>query len=251
MRKAWLIVAGALSLAAATSPVHPAQALDAGTYSDGYRMGIITKWSLRGSLVLKTGEGEMQLGNDASPPAVFTDKDGKPILGSDGKPKQRNPWLFSSDADTYRQNCQNAACSNWLGIPVVVHYRQVLLQLNNWGGDTDYRVLDITPVDPSLNPPACGKQDVGSAISRSDGGRFGMIVKVSRKGNLAKSWEATLLFGNQFRDVSISDEAIANCALDFMRAGAKMIAVYDESYLRNPLARDTNYDLRGIVPVGR
>ena len=80
MRKAWLIVAGALSLAAATSPVHPAQALDAGTYSDGYRMGIITKWSLRGSLVLKTGEGEMQLGNDASPPAVFTDKDGIPFL---------------------------------------------------------------------------------------------------------------------------------------------------------------------------
>jgi hypothetical protein len=229
----------------------PAKAFDIGTYSDGYRMGVITKWSMRGSLVLKTGEGEMQLGNEASPPAVFTDKDGKPILDSDGKPKQRNPWLFSSDADTYHKFCQNAACSNLLGIPVVIHYRQVLVQMNNWGGDTDYRVVDIVPTDPSLKPAGCGTQDVGSVVSRSDGGRFGQIVKASRKGNLAKSWEATLLVGNQFKDVSITSEDIYACALTFMRAGAKMVAVYDESYLRNPLARDTNYDLQGIVPAGR
>ena len=57
-----------------------------GTYSTGERMGMLSKFSVKG-LVMKSGEGEMLLGRNSS--MLY-------VRDSQGHKKYINPWAFSS-----------------------------------------------------------------------------------------------------------------------------------------------------------
>jgi hypothetical protein len=210
---------------------HDADAV--GTYSDGYRMGLLSKWSVKG-LVVKSAEGELLLGSDSSTFAV---------KGKDGKPdEQVNPWAFSSDRATYDRY------RDLIGDYVFIHYRQLLIQVTNWTGDTDYRVLDVERVNTEAPPP----EPCGQRVSRggvSDGDRVGRIVKASTKGNIAKSYEVIFQLGNagnQFLEMSITDDDIYACAVNFLKSGRRVRLTYHQTLLRNPLTRDTTYNIVGI-----
>ena len=49
--------------------------------------------------------------------------------------------------------------------------------------------------------------------------------------------------------MSIVDEPMFTCAVAFLRSGRKVKVTYNQSFIRNPLARDTTYDIIGISPV--
>jgi hypothetical protein len=206
------------------------------TYSEGWRMGRLTKFSARSSwrrlYLATTGEGELMLGQDSSG-AVWT--------GADGQ-EASNPWIFSSSRAFYDDH------HALLGRLVCVRYRQVMHRVTAFGGDTDYRAEEIVPV---LDAPvgACAVEGRGA---RSAGERVGRIVKVARKGSLAKSWEITLqegVVGNRFTEMSALSDEMAACATAYLRAGRLAVVGYRESIVRNPLNRDTNYDITNLRPA--
>lgn len=214
----------------------PAQA-EMGTYSEGYRMGMLSKWSYKG-LFSKTGEGELLMGNDSSPWIKVTGS-------GDSKTRvQMNPWAFSSDEAIYNQNRSK------VGNYVVIRYREVLVQFTSTGGDTKYRVEEVQELAKAAPTTPCGSQEASGG--KSDGDRVGRVVKVSLKGTIEKSYEMTLQVGNaggQFIEMSISDPAIYECAVNFLKSGKRVKLTYDQSILRNPLARDTAYNVVGLAPI--
>lgn len=93
------------------------------TYSDGHRIGCITKLSKKGVL-FKTWEGEMQMG----------------AMAGDGKGSAvPHVWEFSVPSDDVAKKIEEAMNS---GARIKVHYKQVWM--NGWSnGDTDYYVDSI------------------------------------------------------------------------------------------------------------
>ncbi len=206
------------------------------TYSEGWRMGRLTKFSARSSwrrlYLFATGEGELMLGSDSSEAAW---------IGADGQGAS-NPWIFSASRPFYDSN------HALLGRLVCVRYRQIMHRVTAFGGDTDYRADEIVPV---LDAPVgvCAAEGRGA---RSAGERVGRIVKVARKGSVAKSWELTLqegVAGNRFTEMSILADDMAACATAYLRAGRLAVVGYRESIVRNPLNRDTNYDIVHLRPA--
>lgn len=206
------------------------------TYSEGWRMGRLTKFSARSSwrrlYLFSTGEGELMLGNDSAN-AVWT--------GADGQ-EASNPWVFSASRDFYEGHRE------LLGRLVCVRYRQIMHRVTAFGGDTDYRADEIVPVADAV-VGACAVEGRGA---RSAGERVGRIVKVARKGSVAKSWEVTLqegVAGNRFTEMSVLTDEMAACATSYLRAGKLAVVGYRESIVRNPLNRDTNYDITNLRPA--
>lgn len=207
------------------------------TYSRGWRMGQLFKLSNRRSwrrAFLQAGEGELSLGQDSSR-AEWTGADGQPV---------QNPWLFSASVEQIRQ------FEPLLGHSVAVQYHQLQKKLTAFNGDTDYRIDEIVPVDPARAP--IGPCAVAGSGARSAGTRIGRIVKSTVKGTLAKSHECTVQVGNSgnvFLEMSVPNEAIHDCATASLRSGRPVAVSYVETILRNPLNRDTNYQIIGIRPV--
>ncbi len=55
--------------------------------------------------------------------------------------------------------------------------------------------------------------------------------------------------GNRFIEMSVPNDAMAQCAAAYVRSGRSVVVGYSETLVRNPLARDTNYiitELRGF-----
>ena len=205
------------------------------TYSDGWRMGMLSKVSLRGNPLFKSVEGELLMGNDSSATVV---KEADQV-------EFANPWEFSA-ARSQLPELQQIG-----GKTVAIHYRQLKLQLTRINGDTDYRVLEVKPVDLSAAPQGCGVQGT-SRSTRSDGERVGYLTKVSDRGNLIKTYEVILQLGNagnQFLAMSILDNDIYKCAQAFLQSGMRVRVNYKQSLIRNPTARDTTYDIVGIWPA--
>lgn len=206
------------------------------TYSEGWRMGRLTKYSARSSwrrlYLASTGEGELMLGVDSASAAW---------AGSDDQ-EATNPWIFSSSLGFYEANRE------MLGKLVAVRYRQVMHRVTSFGGDTDYRAEEVVPL--ATGPVgACAAEGRGL---RSAGDRVGRLVKVASKGAVAKSWEVTLqegTGGNRFTEMSILSDEMARCATAYLRAGQLCVVGYRESIVRNPLNRDTNYDIVSLRPA--
>lgn len=95
------------------------------TYSDGQRIGTITKFSNKG-FICKTWEGEMNLGG---------------FRKGDKGQAVANTWEFSDPSGSFAAEINRMAES---GEPCVIHYRQVLVR-SIWSADSDYYVTAIVP----------------------------------------------------------------------------------------------------------
>ena len=212
-----------------------------GTYSDGYRMGQLTKFSIKGlTKWTKSGEGQLLLGNESTI-AERTVKD------ADGNTStvRFNPWHFSSTDKGIQKQLQQR-----IGDYVVVKYNQA--RIKNPNVDTDYEIVTVNDIGSPLKETCTAKKyDTGG---KSQGKRVGRIVKASRKGHVGKSWEILIQQGNsgsQFKAMSISDdEALYNCAVGYLKAGQKVKVSYEESFVNlDVFGRNTNYDIVKIEPV--
>lgn len=219
------------ALAAAPDPQAGGGGL--GDYSDGWRMGMLTKYSVKG-WVNKSGEGELLMGADSS----------IAYEGSGDDRKQINPWEFSSAPEKADQVLP------FRGQYVVIHYRQY--QVNNpLKRDTDYELVDISAVNKAAKPTdACG--NAAASGKNSSGFRVGRVVKASYKGTINKSYELKIQMGgsgNEFYDMSVSDPAMFECAVKWLKSGGKATIFYKQSFLYNPLNRNTGYDIQRIEPL--
>jgi len=210
-----------------------------GTYSQGWRMGQLTKFSVKG-IMFKSGEGQMLLGSESSPLVITsTDSEGNTTR------KVINPWYFSVS----NKKIQVMINDN-LGEYVVLKYHQS--RVKSPKVNTPYEIVGLYPINESIN-----KVCVASSItegSKSEGKRVGRIVKASNKGHIGKSWEIIIQqgnSGNQFKNMSISnDQVLFDCAVSYLKAGQKVKITYNESHFNtNVLGRSTNYDVVRIEPV--
>ena len=232
-----MLLGASLALPTASLLSRPAAA-DANVFSEGWRMGMLSKFSAKG-IFKKTGEGELLLGNESSP---LVHVEGQ---GEGSRTVQDNPWAFSCDVETYQR------LRPLIGEYVAVQYRQMHLT-GPLSGDTDYRIVDMKAVDPELAPRQAVLR-TGDHGGRSDGDRPGRIVKATVKGNLSKTWELQMQVGNagtQFIAMSVTDEAMFNAAVAFLRSGRRVKVTYTQSVFFNPLNRDTNYEVLGISLSG-
>ena len=94
------------------------------TYSDGWRMGMLSKVSLRGNPLFKSVEGELLMGNDSSATVV---KEADEVQFA-------NPWEFSA-ARSQLPELQQIG-----GKTVAIHYRQLKLQLGCWRSSLSIRL---------------------------------------------------------------------------------------------------------------
>jgi len=211
----------------------------AATYSHGWRMGVLFKYSEKSNLkrlfLRSTGEGQVMLGLNSSQ-ASWT--------GSDGQ-QQENPWAFSSTLEQVQQ------FGGLEGRTVAVEYHQIMHRWHAWKGDTDYRLVQMQPIDPTL-ADAAGVEVKRRPGLRSTGRRVGRLVKVTRKGVALKTWEVTVQAadgGNSFLDMSMLDDEIYEAAIAYLRSGRLLNIGYIETLVRNPLSRDTNYAITILRPV--
>ena len=210
----------------------PADTPGAGDYSDGYRMGLMSKFSVKG-LVNKSGEGELLLGQDSS--IAYT--------GSGDSRVQINPWRFSADQS-------KAAAANALsGEYVVIKYHQSTFR-NPLQRNTSYEMVELSRVDTASKPKTvCEAEGRGSS---SEGFRVARIVKASSKGVATKSYEVMLQVGgtgNEFVDMGAPTDAMYECVVRWLKSGGKAKVWYTQSFFRNPLTRSTTYDIVKIEPL--
>ena len=234
-RRSALLLAGAVAVPVVG--IGGYVAYSGSTYSQGWRMGQLFKLSNRRSwqrLFMAAGEGELSLGQDSSRAAW---------AGADGQSVQ-NPWLFSASVE------QIAQYEPLLGRSVAVRYHQLQKKLTAFHGDTDYRIDEIVPV--GAGRPPVGACAVSGRGARSSGTRIGRIVKSTVKGTLAKTHECTVQVGNSgnvFLEMSVPNEAMHDCVTASLLSGQPVAISYVENIIRNPLNRDTNYEIVGIRPV--
>ncbi|MCD4761850.1 hypothetical protein K8R32_02715, partial [bacterium] len=185
------------------------------------------KFSVKG-LIKKSGEGQLLMG-----------REGTPYIKGSGDTKVRvNPWYFSADSSVYD------ALNEKAGEYVVLEYIQSRVA-NKFAQDTDYTVkavYSVTRKDPEPVSYEIGK-DSGS---KGGGFRVGRIVKVSKKGHAVKTYEMMMQVGNagnQFKNMSINDISMYDYAIKVLQSGKKVKIHYNESHIRMPGTRDSNYQV--------
>ena len=161
--------------------------------------------------------------------------------GKDRKCRRINPWSFSAEPT-------NAGSINqYSGQYVVINYREV--QVNNpLKYSTAYRVVDVSPVDKSID---LGKGFVAPVPggSKSKGFRIGRIVKASRKGHLSKTYELIVQVGNagnQYKHMSTKNKQVFDFAIKALKSAKKVKVLYTERGLLQFSMDDTRYQLYGI-----
>jgi len=205
-----------------------------GQYSHGWRVGQVTKFSIKG-LMFKSGEGQMLMGRESTPYVIGTGKNKKTV----------NPWYFSST-----DKAVQAELNNRIGDYAVLEYKQV--QVKSPKVDTDYEILAVEDIAPEYDK-VCMAKDFHDGM-KSEGKRVGRIVKASTKGRFIDSFEILMQqgnSGNQFKHLSISkDKELFDCAVMYLKAGQKVKITYSESLFNLDLiGRETNYDIVKIEPV--
>ena len=210
-----------------------------GTYSEGWRIGQITKLSFKG-WIWKSGEGEMLVGNESTMLQV-TER-----CGDSRCTRVINPWAFSTSS-TYATFIEG-----YIGEYIVLRYRQA--RIKSIKRDTEYEIMDaMAPLDAeALAIDSCVAPDYGKG-GKSAGTRVGRLVKLSSKGTLTKTHEITMQFCNtvnKFHYMSIPDgddkSEFVSCLLQLLMSGAKVKVKYSESFIHNPLASDTGYDIISV-----
>lgn len=208
--KIWKIAIMAATLITATVSAQAETTGDSlagfGGYSEGYRMGRITKMSIKG-MIVDSGEGELMMGKDSDVWATYTkDSNGKQIANV------RNPWAFSTSKSAA------PTIMNYQGKYVWVKYQESMVGVPS--RDTKYSIIEINNV---TRQPASCKAVTNDGGLKSNGTRTGRIVKASLKGNVMKTWEVTIhMGGKNFIDMSISDEGMYNCAVEWLKSGKEV-----------------------------
>ncbi|TLN19648.1 hypothetical protein FDZ71_04815, partial [bacterium] len=206
-------------------------------YSDGYRMGMVTKFSEKG-WVITTGEGQMLLGRDSSPiTADYKTSEGDVV------PANLNPWSFSTGSKMMGKAGSLVGRKAWL------HYNQYFLNISF--RDTDYEALDAGELSP---PPSRKSMEVEKplAITKSEGVRAGRIVAASKRGKVVNTWELMLQLGdagNQFKPLSVSDEGLFNYAVECLKSGQLVTVKYVNEGVLKVNLNETPYVVYAIALV--
>jgi len=211
-----------------------AQADGVGTFSTGYRMGNLTKFSVKG-LVFKSGEGQMLMGRQSS---VYQIRDSK------GRKITINPWYFSSTDKTIQEQL-----AQHVGEYVVLKYKQSHIKMPNV--DTDYEITEVSKPTRKFDEVCVAKKYHKGM--KSGGSRVGRIVKASSKGALFNSYELIIQLGdagNQFKNMSISkDKELFNCAVRALKSARPVKVTYSQSLINlDIINRNTSYDIIKIEP---
>jgi hypothetical protein len=205
-----------------------------GVFSKGYRMGQLSKLSTKG-LWKKSLEGTMMLGVDSTPYSVRVSEDVENVL---------NPWHFSVAED-------NAPIFNErTGDFVWIRYNQA--QVGSVLYDTAYLAQEIAPVT-KVQPSSCSVAPAQSGVKYSEGVRIGRVVKASFKGNFdtTKTWEIIFQEGNagaKFLEMSITDEGLYNCAVEWLKSGLPVKISYTQVALTLSWNK-TDYRVYAIKPA--
>lgn len=192
-------------------------------YSEGYRMGTLSKFSITG-IIYKTGEGSVLMGNGSSD---WHNADSTIV----------NPWKFSSS----KSSSLVEKLDGYANMPVVIRYKQYQFGPLNW--ETNYEVLSIDSVNTHTQIDEYATEQNGS---RSSGFIAGRVVKVSHKGTIKKTYEIILQtseVGNNFRAYSTTDPVMYDKLLSCLKTGRMFTFWYSKSFIRNPFAEDTNYNI--------
>jgi hypothetical protein len=214
-----IVVCATFALSFATVLFFPT-VLDFGTYSDGYVMGTMTNWGGHNFNVAKITEGNLQLG-----------------LGGKN-------WPFSSDTATQKKY------AGFDGKAVVIHFHEVMFQLTRWSGNTNIRVIDVTPVDQTKIAADCGHSATGGL---KDNFQKGYLVMAEYKGYIFKSYEIGVqhvAFGtDEPLKFSLQGPGFYSCAQEFMTGATSANVLYSEAMVRNYFANDTSEIVSGIQSV--
>jgi hypothetical protein len=216
------------------------QLASAGDYSVGYRLGMLTKYSVSG-IVNKSGEGEINLGREGTP-LFSTDKD--------GHRSYTNPWAFSStDLSKFNDKFMN----QFAGEYVVVEYRQDFMNLGI-SQKTGYNITNIARIDQNNKPVSCVDPAAEKSGSKSDGFRVGRIVKASTKGVASKSFEVMIQqgnAGNQYFPLSALSREMYECAVKNLKSAKPVKVFYSKAWINmNFLSQDSNYAIWKIETMG-
>lgn len=207
-----------------------------GAYSEGYRMGVVSKLSKKG-IINKSLEGQLLMGREGTPYI-------KTYSCGSGKEKKIcketiNPWYFSGLEEIYHK------VKLYAGEYVWVKYKEAHFNTGvNY--DTPYiieKIDNVTRTYPQISN--CSERGNGS---KSKGFRMGRIVKASLKGALVNTYEITIQVGNsgnQFKNMSIKTKKMFECSLEYLKSGKKVKIEYKESIVNLSL-RDTNYIVTNI-----
>ncbi|NJO61081.1 MAG: hypothetical protein HC836_23305 [Richelia sp. RM2_1_2] len=214
-----------------------------GDFSRGKRVGFLNKVSVKGWPA--STEGELMVGNESSYLETTVS------CGTDGKnrcTKVINPWGFSAAKERAPEIREHE------GTYVVIEYLQA--SVKSLSRSTDYELVRIYPIDRSAAPAEACVREGANVGTFSDGSRTGRVVKMSNKGNLFKSNEIIVqegFSGNKFHPMSITDgdSKFVRCVHNFMISGKPVKVQYSQSWLRNPSARDTSYEVISVTPVAK
>ena len=206
-----------------------------GVYSTGYRIGQITKLSVKG-MMFKSGEGQMLMGRESVQKIIqYGCGDG------DVCTKIINPWEFSMDEIDVPKLMPFVGEYAWMS------YNQAQVKVPKYS--TDYMVTSFDHI-ATTSPPTCVDSGAPSG-SKSEGIRVGRIVKVSQRGHLIKTTEMKMQIGNagsDFKDMSLSD-SMYGCVVEVLKTAKKVKVHYMESWFRVPTSSDTSYSVLKIEPV--
>jgi hypothetical protein len=227
MKRFWIAALLALSVSVAHAD-----------YSEGYRMGMLEKYSVSGMLT-KSGEGFLNLGREGTP-VIETDKK--------GNKKYINPWAFSASSDRLSKFNQNYM-NQFAGQYVVIKYRQDFFN-TGISQKTDYNIESIDAVNPMQNKPMTCEDPTAKGV-KSDGFRVGRLVKASTKGTLNKTYEVTMQVGNSgnlYFPMSALSKEMYDCVIANLKSAKQVKVFYAKSWVN--FIQDTNYSIAKIEPVG-
>src|SRR6185437_14333389 len=155
--------------------------------------------------------------------------------------QQISPSKFSTTLKVFNYD------SNKVTQSVAMHYR-VLRYRWFLGGLTDVRVNYFEKVNQTTLPASCSESR-GVINNQSYGYIGGKIVEVATVGNpwLWKTHEVIIhAGGNEFKEMSVVDDDIYNCAIAALKTGQSVRIAYDNRIIRDPVTQNTTYNLVGI-----
>ena len=199
------------------------------TYSEGVRVGQLTKFSLRGHVIM-SGEGQILLGKDSSPFSIPKDE-GEDFI---------NPWYFSvasNKVDIF---------SDQVGFNRLFIFREIIPSLVV--RDTNYVVSGVNKLE-KLPMQSEVTAEGTITYTTSEGVRIGRFVGLVKSGYAFKSNEALLQIGDigsQFKRMSIIDEKVYSYALKCLTTQSRVKLYYRESPLLRLALVDTNYEIYKI-----
>lgn len=216
-----------IAIATITTLLLLASVSSAEPYSQGFRMGVIQKISVKG-MMTKSLEGQLNMGREGAP---YYTKD------SEGNKTWINPWYFSGNPS------QQSYVNENVGEYVWAEYHQSKMPTIKYS--TSYLIKTIDKVTRQ-EPNSCSSETAEG--TKSEGFRMGRIVKASYKGMMVKSYEIIVQEGNsggKYKHMSMSDPRMYDCAVAWLKSGKSARISYKQGYFSG-LSASTSYDVLKI-----